>query len=246
LSAVDATDPIDDMRLAAAHAVTLVRSGMVLGLGSGRTASFALEALASRLKRGELSDIRGVPCSSQTADEARRLGVPLVALEGGTRIDLTIDGADEVDPALELIKGGGGALLREKIVAQASAREVIVVDERKLSPRLGTHRALPVEVVAFGFRRQMSFLEELGAASRRVTLRLTPLGEPYQTDEGHLILDCAFGPIEDLGGLARALEARAGIVGHGLFLDLATDLIVAGPSGIRHLRRGGQAEEGER
>ena len=155
-------------------------------------------------------------------------------LDGARDIDVTIDGADEVDPDLNLIKGGGGALLHEKIVAQASRREVIVVDDAKLSPRLGTHWAVPVEVIPFLWQSQARFLESLGA---RVTLRAGPEGRPFTTDEGNLILDCAFGPIAEVAELAALLNGRTGIVEHGLFIHLATDVIVAGQAGIRHLTR---------
>jgi len=147
-------------------------------------------------------------------------------------IDVTIDGADEVDPQLNLVKGGGGALLREKLVAQATAREVIVVDESKLSPRLGTLHTLPVEVLHFGWRSQARFLESLGA---KYTVRQTAGGDEYRTDQGNMILDCDFGPIGDAAKLARQLERRAGIVEHGLFLGLTHLVVVSSPSGIREM-----------
>jgi ribose 5-phosphate isomerase A len=221
-------------REAAARAVDLVQSGMVVGLGAGSTALWGVRLLAERLRDGTLRDVVGIPCSSQTEAEARARGVPLTTLEEHPVIDLTFDGADEVDPQLNLIKGGGGALLREKIVAQASRREVIVVDEGKLSPLLGTRWALPVEVIPFGWRSQALFLESLGAA---VTLRQGPNSGPFKTDEGHLILDCRFGQMHALAALAQQLAERAGIVEHGLFLGLATDLLVASAGGVRHLTR---------
>ncbi len=221
-------------RQAGELAVSFVESGMVIGLGHGSTAAFALRRIAQRLRDGQLQDILGVPCSLQVEQEAQQLGIPLTTLDEHPVIDLTIDGADEVDPDLNLIKGGGGALLREKIVAQASRREIIVVDESKLSPALGTHHPLPVEVVPFGWRSQAAFLESLGA---RVVLRQDGAGHPLKTDQGNWILDCHFGPIANPWQLARKLEARAGIVEHGLFLALATEVIVAGVQGIRHLRR---------
>ncbi|MCK4452241.1 MAG: ribose 5-phosphate isomerase A, partial [Anaerolineae bacterium] len=149
-------------------------------------------------------------------------------------VDVTIDGADEVDPHLNLIKGGGGALLREKIVAQASRCEIIVVDESKLSPALGTHWPVPVEVTPFGWRSQAAYLESLGA---QPVLRLSSDGTPFTTDQGNLILDCRFGPISQPAQLAARLSERAGIVEHGLFLGLATDVILAGVEGVRHLER---------
>jgi ribose 5-phosphate isomerase A len=218
---------------AAEHAVECVESGMVVGLGSGSTALFALRKIGELLRDGRLRDIRGIPCSAETEKEARRLGIPLVGLAEQSLIDLTIDGADEVDPELNLIKGGGGALLREKIVAQASRREIVVVDETKLSPVLGARRPLPVEVISFGWRGQASYLESLGA---RVKRRLDADGSPFETDEGNLVLDCEFGPIPRARDLAAKLAARAGIVEHGLFLGLASEVIVAGDAGVRRLQ----------
>jgi ribose 5-phosphate isomerase A len=218
-------------RAAAEYAVRLVHSGMVVGLGAGSTAAYAVRAIAANREHGQLRDIVGVPCSSEVEATARRLGVPLTTLEDCGTIDLTIDGADEVDPDLNLIKGGGGALLHEKIVAQASRREIIVVDASKPSPRLGTHEPVPVEVVPFGWGSQRGFVERLGA---RVSLRQTGSGQPFRTDQGNFILDCAFGPIANATALARELEARAGIVEHGLFLRLATDLFVATDDGVEH------------
>ncbi len=219
---------------AAEEAVTFIESGMVVGLGHGSTAIFAMRRIAELLKSGRLKDILGVPCSHLVEQEARQLGIPLTTLEEHPIIDVTIDGADEVDPQLDLIKGAGGALLREKIVAQASRREIIVIDESKMVPKLGTHKALPVEVCFFGWRTQKEYLAALGA---RVEVRTKGDGGFFPTDQGNLILDCAFGPIAQPAALAAQLSARAGIVGHGLFLGLATDVICAGAEGIRHLRR---------
>jgi ribose 5-phosphate isomerase A len=228
---------------AADEVLAYIESGMIVGLGHGSTAILAVRGLAERLSRGELTDIQGIPCSRAIEAEARRLGIPLIALEDhppgptGRVIDLTFDGADEVDPALNLIKGGG-ALLREKIVAQASRRESIIVDESKLSPTLGTHWAVPVEVIPFGWRTQAAYLESLGAQ-----VRLRPGdaaeygGQPFQTDQGNLILDCDFGPIRDPVSLSARLDAQTGIVAHGLFLGLATEVIVAGTGGIKHITR---------
>jgi ribose 5-phosphate isomerase A len=221
-------------RQAAEHAAEFVESGMVVGLGGGSTAAFAVRRIAELLQEGLLRDILGLPCSTQVEAEARRLGIPLTTLGEHPVVDLTIDGADEVDPELNLIKGGGGALLREKIVAQASRREIIVVDERKLSPALGTHWPVPVEVVPFGWPAQAAYLESLGA---RPVPRRNSDGALYRTDQGNLILDCHFGPIADPLRLASLMNERAGIVEHGLFLGLATEVIVAAEQGIRHLRR---------
>ena len=209
---------------------------MVVGLGTGSTAIFATRRIAARLRDGDLRDIVAIATSRTTEASARALGIPLMTDDIPCEIDLTIDGADEVDPALDLIKGGGGALLREKIVAQASRRVVIVVDGGKLSPQLGTHWKLPVEVIEFGWRAQVRFLESLGAA---VTPRMVDSGA-FRTDQCNMILDSWFGPIADPGGLAGILDARAGIAGHGLFIGLASDVIVAGEVGMRHLRRGGE------
>ena len=219
---------------AAESAVEFVKSGMVVGLGHGSTAIFAVRRIAQLLHVGQLQDILGVPCSLQIEAEAQRLGIPLTTLDEHPVVDLTIDGADEVDPHLNLIKGGGGALLREKILAQASRREIIVVDESKLSPALGAHRPVPVEVTPFGWRSQAAYLESLGA---QPILRLSSDGTLFTTDQGNLILDCRFGPISQPAQLAAHLGERAGIVEHGLFLGLATDVIVASVEGVRHLKR---------
>ncbi len=219
------------------QAAALVQSGMVVGLGTGSTAIFAIRRIAALLCTGDLNGILAIATSRATEAAARALGIPMLADDIPREIDLTIDGADEVDPALNLIKGGGGALLREKIVAQASRREVIVIDAGKLSPRLGTHWPLPVEVLEFGWRAQAGFLERLGAA---VTPRVDDDGL-FRTDEGNIILDSQFGPIADPAGLAGALEARAGLVAHGLFIGLASDVIVAGDDGLHYLRSGKDA-----
>jgi ribose 5-phosphate isomerase A len=222
-------------REAAEWAVRYVKPGMVVGLGEGSTAIFAILALARLLHSDQLWDIIAVPSSIHVEHEARQLGISLTTLEEHSVIDLTIDGADEVDSHLNLIKGGGGALLREKIVAQASDREIIVVDDSKLSPAVGTHHALPVEVVPFGWRTQANYLESLGA---QVTMRQNNKGVPFKTDQGNLILDCDFGPIAQPEALATQLNARVGIVEHGLFLGLATEIVVAGPAGVRHITPG--------
>jgi ribose 5-phosphate isomerase A len=208
---------------------------MVVGLGHGSTAIFAVRCIAELLNQGRLQNILGVPCSLQVEEDAQQLGIPLITLDEHPVVDLTIDGADEVDPDLNLIKGGGGALLREKIVAQASRREIIVVDKSKLSPALGTHWPVPVEVAPFGWRSQAAYLESLGAEP---VLRQNPDGTHFKTDQGNLILDCRFGPISDPARLAAQMSERAGIVEHGLFLGLATDVIVASVEGVRHLTKG--------
>jgi ribose 5-phosphate isomerase A len=221
-------------RQAAEQAVEFIQSGMVVGLGHGSTAIFAVRRLAQLLTEGRLTGIIGVPCSRQIEAEARALGIPVSTLDDQAVVDITIDGADEVDLKLDVIKGGGGALLREKMVAQASRREIIVIDEGKLSGTLGTHWAVPIEVVEFGWRSHVRFLQSLGGEA---VLRLAEEGTPFHTDQGNLILDTRFGPIEDCGALARSLESRSGIVEHGLFLGLVTDVIVAGADGLRHFSR---------
>lgn len=242
-SKVSATDAAQLKQQAAEHAVALVESRMVVGLGAGSTVSFAMREIAQRLRSGKLQDIVGVACSTQTEAEARKLRIPLTTLEEHPVVDLTMDGADEVDANLDLIKGGGGALLREKIVAQASRREIIIVDDSKLSPLLGTHWPVPVEVVPFGWRTQAAYLESLGA---RVTLREKKDGKPFNTDQGNLILDADFGQISEPAQLAGLLHEHAGIVEHGLFLELATDVIVAGHDGVRHLKRADLPKRRER
>jgi ribose 5-phosphate isomerase A len=229
------TDDVFQLKQKAADlAVEYVQSGMIVGLGSGSTATLAVRRIGERLQAGRLHDILGIPCSNQTRQEALQAGIPLTTLEEYPVIDLTIDGADEVDPNLNLIKGGGGALLHEKIVAQATRREIIIVDDSKLSPVLGTHWAVPVEVTPFGWGSQADFLRSLGA---KVTQRLNKDGSAYKTDQGNLILDCNFGPIPDAEGLASQMIPRAGIVEHGLFIGLTSEVIAAGPDGFRHLKR---------
>jgi ribose 5-phosphate isomerase A len=224
----------DLKRRAADAAVKQVRSGMVLGLGSGTTVAYALQRLAELLRAGKIVDICGVPSSIQTEIQAQQLGIPLTGLDRHPILDLTIDGADEVDPDLNLIKGGGGALLREKVLAQASRRTVFIVDQGKLSPRLGSHWALPVEVIHFAVKSIENYLTSIGAS---VELRQTAEGTLFRTDQDNVIVDANFGPIENARELATKLADRAGIVAHGLFLDMADEVIVAEEHAVRHLRR---------
>lgn len=219
---------------AAEHAVKYIQSGMTVGLGTGSTAIFAIRRIGAMLKSGELKDIVAFATSRASWNAAAELNIPMMLDDLPKSIDVTIDGADEVDPQLNLIKGGGGALLREKLVAQASSREIIVVDEGKLSPRLGTIHVLPVEVLPFGWLSNAKFLESLGA---KYKVRQTASGEEYRTDSGNMILDCDFGPIQDPSQLARKLEAKAGIIEHGLFLGLTSLLVVASPTGVREVAR---------
>jgi len=215
------------------YAVTrYIRSGMTVGLGTGSTSIFAIRHIGALLKSGQLTDIVGFATSHASWDAAVELEIPMLTEDLPKNIDVTIDGADEVDPKLDLVKGGGGALLREKLVAQASAKEIIIVDESKLSPCLGTLHVLPVEVLPFGWRSQGRFLESLGA---KYVVRQTKSGEEYRTDQGNMILDCNFGPIADTAKLARELEARSGIVDHGLFLNLTSAVVVASEKGVREI-----------
>jgi ribose 5-phosphate isomerase A len=217
---------------AAESAVALVEDGMLLGLGTGSTAKLAVEALGKRVAGG--LSVTGVPTSEFTAQQARSLGIPVSTLDEHPELAMTIDGADEVEVGtLNLIKGRGGALLREKIVASASRRLIIIVDESKLVDRLGSHFALPVELVPFGWRSAARKVEALGA---KVTLRPGPDGKPYITDGGHYIVDCAFGPIASPAKLESELNGIVGVVEHGLFLGMATQVMVAGRDGIKVLR----------
>ncbi len=219
------TDPAAEAKRAAAlKALGVVRSGMVLGLGTGSTARFAVEEIGRRLREGVLQNIVGVPTSVTTREQATALGIPLTTLEEHPSLDLTIDGADEVDPQGNLIKGHGNALLWEKIVAAASKQLVIVIDAAKLVPRLGATRALPVEVVRFGWKTHEPAIRELGAEP---TLKRNAAGEPVRTDEGHYIIHCAFpGGIADPEAVERALKRRPGVVETGLFLGFHPEIIV--------------------
>jgi ribose 5-phosphate isomerase A len=224
---------MDAQKKAAAHrAVDFIQSNTIVGLGHGSTTAFAIEKLASLLQSGALQGVVAIPCSLEVEAHARRLGIPLTSLEQHPVIDLTIDGADEVDRQMNLIKGGGGALLREKIVAGASRREIIIIDGSKLSAKLGTRFALPVEVVPFAWTIEKRFIESLSA----VVLRRGG-DAPFLTDQGNYILDCRFPSIANAPQLARQLNDRAGIVEHGLFINLATDLIVADGNKVQHYQR---------
>jgi len=216
-------------QMAAERGAELVQSGMVLGLGSGSTATLAVQAIGRRLRERTLRDVIGVPSSSAIAAVARESGVPLTTLDEHPVLDLDLDGADEVDPNLNLIKGLGGALLWEKVVATASQRIVIFVDESKLVDRLGTKAPLPVEVIPFGWRTHVSFLESLGGKPER---RADPDGKPFVTDEGNYILHCRFDGISNPEELERRLLTRAGVVGTGLFLGIAHEVIIGRTSGV--------------
>jgi ribose 5-phosphate isomerase A len=207
---------------------------MVVGLGTGSTAVHAIRAIGARLADGTLTNVVGIPTSRVSEAEAIAVGIPLTTLNDHPVVDLTIDGADEVDPNLDLIKGAGGALWREKMVAQASLRQVIVVDDSKPTEVLGSRFVVPVEVARFGWKPEADYLDDLGAG---VVVRGSSSGEPFVTDEGNWILDCAFGPIADPARLAAQLDRRAGVVEHGLFLGLTTDLLIASATGVEHRTR---------
>ncbi len=225
----------DELKQRAAHrAVSYLKSGMVVGLGTGSTTRFALERLGELIRDGELQNIVGIPSSLQTAEISEKVGIPLTDFASHPVIDITIDGADEVDPALHLIKGGGGALLREKVIAQASRENIIIVDEKKLSDQLGVQWAVPIEVIPFAVDAVSYFLKKQGADP---VLRKKENGEAYLTDQKNVIIDSNFGPIDDPEKLSAELNACAGIVEHGLFVGLATMVIVAGDEGVSELRR---------
>src|ERR1700733_3364652 len=225
-------DPIQQFKQAAAEAaVALVENGMVVGLGTGSTATLAVDALGKRVQQG--LRIIGVPTSDHTGNQARGLGIPISSLGEHAELDLTIDGADEIQRGpLDLIKGRGGALLREKMVASASRRLIIIADETKLVDRLGAHFAVPVEVVQFGWQSSERKLQKLGAKTK---LRPGPDEKPYVTDGGNFIVDCLFGPIEAPTALDQELNSVVGVVEHGLFLKMTSRAIVAGQNGVKVL-----------
>jgi ribose 5-phosphate isomerase A len=230
-AATSITDAESLKRAAANAAVELVREGMIVGLGTGSTAAFAIAALARRHEQG--LRFAGIPTSEHTAKIAMEAGIPLTSFAEHRQIDLTIDGADEVERgSLNLIKGRGGALLREKIVAAASHRLAIIVDASKLVDRLGMRVPLPVEVVAFGLEATRATLEALGASAR---LRLTPAGEPFVSDGGNRILDCSFGPIAEPARLEERIGRVVGVVESGLFIGRADPVFVADASGVHRL-----------
>lgn len=226
---------MDLKRQAAMQAMAYAHDGMVVGLGSGSTASHFVELLGNQIRCGALSGIVGIPTSEETARRARAAGIPLGNLADFRRLDLAVDGADEVDPDLNLIKGLGKALLREKIVEIHADRFVVVADESKLVPRLG-RGPLPVEIATFGAMAHLRWLRSLGC---RAELWCDVSDSPFATDNGNFLARCWFeGGIQDAYALARELADRPGIVEHGLFLDMAHSAIVAGPDGIRVLERG--------
>lgn len=223
-----AYDTDSDKRMAGSAGADLIEDGMVIGLGTGSTAAFLVRALAERLRSG-LHIVGAVPTSQATAQLASSLGIPLVSLERYPELDLAIDGADEIDPRLDLIKGAGGALLREKVVATAARRFVVIGDSSKLVPCLGTHVALPVEVLPFALGPVQRRLEALGVCTQ---LRLYD-SRPFLTDNQNYILDCRFPDgIADARALQIQIQAIVGVVEHGLFLGLTHQALVAGPGGL--------------
>ena len=227
---------MDDLKQAAAEAAAaLAEDGMVLGLGSGSTATAAVSAIGRRVAQG--LRVTGIPTSENTEALARSLGIPLSNLDEHSQIDLAIDGADEVERGtLNVIKGRGGALLEEKLVASASRRFAIVVDESKLVDRLCPDRqAIPVEVVPFGWKTTAQRLRSKGA---EWTLRMGREGQPFVTDGGHYILDCSFPPFDSARELQAQIDGVVGVVEHGLFLGMATEVIVArsGAKGVPEIQ----------
>ena len=221
-------------KAAAEAAAKLVEGGMVVGLGTGSTAALFVSALGRRVTDEHLR-ISGIPTSERTAEQARGLKIPLTSFAEHLQIDLTVDGADEVETgSLYLIKGLGGALLREKIVAAASKRMVVIADETKVSARLGTLSPVPVEVSQFGWQATQKRLSELGG---NPTLRPGKDGKPCVTDGGNYIIDCAFGPMENPKEIAHHLDHVVGSVEHGMFLKFASEVIVGGRDGVTILRK---------
>jgi ribose 5-phosphate isomerase A len=242
-NSVNAAEQIHWKKTAAEAAAKLVENGMVIGLGTGSTAAFLVSALARRISEEGLR-ILGVPTSERTAADAQREGIPLTSLGEHVQMDLTIDGADEVEyGTLHLIKGRGGALLREKIVASASKRFVVIADETKLVRRLGSLFAVPAEVVQFGWQVTERKLQDLGA---KTSLRLRENGAPFVTDGGNYIMDCSFGPMRKPSDIAERLDRVVGVVEHGLFLGIASQVFVGGRDGLKLLKARGAGSRSNR
>jgi ribose 5-phosphate isomerase A len=224
----------DLKKQAAEKAVEQVKSGMILGLGTGSSASFAVAKIGELWQAGVLTDIVGIPTSEATAALAREYGLPLATLDEYPMVDLAIDGADEIDPNLNLIKGLGGALLREKMIESATKKFIVVADGSKVVEKLGTRAPVPVEVVQFCWKSTARWLESLGC---QPVLRGSAV-QPYLTDNHNYILDCAFpNGIDNPLELAATLKSRPGVVEHGLFLGMASEAIVATPNGIKVVSR---------
>jgi ribose 5-phosphate isomerase A len=221
-------------RQAAECALQYIQSGMTLGLGTGSTATHMLHVLAEALRDGRLRDIVGVPTSDAIGVLARQLGVPIATLDERPQLDLALDGADEIDPSLNLIKGLGGALLREKIVEASADRFIVLADQTKLVARLGTRAPVPVEVVEFGLPLAKRRLAGLGCVP---SLRRIADGRAFRTDEGHVILDCRFPGIADAAALNAAINAIPSVVEHGLFVGMAAVALVGGTAGVATMVR---------
>jgi ribose 5-phosphate isomerase A len=217
---------------AAEAAISFLRDDMVVGLGTGSTADFFLQALAASLRDGRLHGIRGIATSRQSERRAGELGIPLAILREDCTPDITVDGADEIGPGLQLIKGLGGAMLREKMVAQHSGQVIIIADAAKRVEMLGTRSPLPVEVVSFGHEIHLPFFRRLGAEP---TLRRNPDGSIFQTDNGNYIFDCRFPGIPDPDAIENAILHEAGIVDCGLFLGVADVALIADATGITRI-----------
>lgn len=218
---------------AAAEAIKYVEDGMILGLGTGSTVYYFLNKLSEVIKEGKVKNIFGIPTSKETESLATELGIPLTGLNENPKINLTVDGADEVDENLNAIKGGGGALLREKIIAQASERLVLIVDESKLSKNIGEKFFVPVEVIPMALVVENNYLKSIGAETK---IRLDKTGNYYITDEGNYIIDAKFESIPDPVKTGALLNSRAGIVEHGMFLDIVNEVIAATKKGIQKFR----------
>lgn len=219
----------------AVKAVECIESGMVVGLGTGSTTKFVVELLGEKIRTGQLKNIVGIPTSNATTAQAKALNIRLGELADYTKLDVAIDGADEVDHNLNLIKGWGGALVREKLVELYAERLIIVVDESKLVEQLGTHGPLPVEVIQFAWQAQANWLVDILGCT--VTRRMDG-SKPYITDNQNFILHCNFqNGISDPYAVRGCLTDRPGLVGHGLFLDMATDVLVATTNGVKQLIR---------
>lgn len=226
---------VEELKKAAAeHAVQFIESGMIIGLGTGSTAYFATLRVAELIKQNSLKNILAIPSSKETESLARSLGIPITSFKENISIDIAIDGADEVDENLNLIKGGGGALLREKIVAQASKQFLVVVDHTKISKKLGNKFKVPVEVIPFALETETFFLKN---CCKDVLIRKNNDGTLFVTDEGNYILDADFGEIDNPAAAASMLNERAGIVEHGLFIGLASAVYSASSEGIIALRK---------
>ena len=223
---------VNGKKIAAGKAIEYIRNGMTLGLGTGSTAYWAIQGIGEQVKNG--LSVRAIATSLQSETLARELGIPIIPFAEIDHIDITIDGADEVDQQLNLIKGGGGALLREKIVASATKFYIIIVDESKLVVHLGKF-PLPVEVTPFGWELTMRRLKELGAVPQ---MRMKDDGQAFLTDNQHYILDCAFGPILDPARLHERVSAITGVMEDGFFINMA-DIVIAGApgGGIRILQK---------